>query len=343
MTATPGLRPDAASEAPIARAHRSERLRRQLFAERAFFIAVIALLTFALVRQGRALTAYQITVDGRPVALVAERATADKLFRELRGNTPEARFRQATDVRRVDPRAPAVLTEREARAALTTAINVIVPAHVILVNGRVAAAVESREQAEQALTRLRAGYAGSGQQARFKESVRIEQAEIPRAQRLSPDQAFQTLAGERAAVSSKIYTVKRGDTAWGIANTHGLTVERLALLNPRADLARLQMGQALTIAREEPLLTVVTTEERTELEIMPHSMRVTAAPDLPKGQRRVLAEGRDGQKTVRYRVTLENGKPVKRVVMAETVMRPPRAERVLVGTGAAAVGVPPPK
>jgi hypothetical protein len=280
------------------------------------------------------LTAYQITVDGRHVAMVSKRATAEKLLVELRGTSDNARFRQSTEVVRVDPRAPAVMTEQAARSALARAVKVVVPAHVILVNGRTMAALESGEQAEQVLARLRASYAGPKQNARFKESVLVEEAEIARDKVLAPDAAFARLTGATQSGGGRTYRVKSGDSGWTIANAHGLTVERLAALNPGGDLNRLRNGQELVVASAKPPVTVITVEERTELEVVPHTTQVQAAPDLPRGQRRVLAEGQDGQKTVRYRITRENGRVVKREVLAETVMRAPKPERVLEGTGA---------
>jgi hypothetical protein len=334
MTAEAQSRAVPARRTPAARPRTSERLRRQLFVERAFFLIVIAALVLAMVRQARGLTTYQITVDGRPVATLSKQATAEKLLTELRGTSDNARFRQRTEVVRVNPRPPAVMTEQAARSALAQAVKVVVPAHVILVNGRVIAALESGEQAEQVLARLRASYAGPKQKARFKESVRVEEAEIARDKVLSPDGAFAALTGAAQSGGGRTYRVKSGDSGWTIASAHDLTVERLAALNPGVDLNRLHNGQELVVASANSPVTVITVEERTELEVVPHTTQVQAAPDLPRGQRRVLAEGQDGQKTVRYRITRENGRVLKREVLAETVMRPPKPERVLSGTGA---------
>jgi hypothetical protein len=279
MTARPRTQAIAAhSSAPLG-ARRSDKLRRQLFVERLFFLALIALLVVVVVRQGRALRAYQITVNGAPVATVGDARTANRLLRELQGNNREARFRQTVAVRRVNPRAW-IMGEKRARSVLAARVNVIVPGAVILVNGRVAAALASKEQAEQVLSRLRRTYGGSDQQSRFDQSVRVETTDVSRAKIVSPDQAFRAL-------------------------TSG------------------EFG-----------LTVVTTEERTEIETIPHPRSVQVVPDLPKGQRRVIAQGADGEKTVRYRVIRANGRVVKRETVAETVARPPKPERVMVGAGA---------
>lgn len=332
MTAKPEPQAIPARSPSPLRARRPDRLRRQLLVERAFFIAVIVVLAIVAVRQARALRAYQITVDGRPVVTVADRGTAKKLLAELSGDMPDARFRQTVDVQRADLRA-GVAREERARKVLATAIHVIVPAHVIIVNGKVAAAVPSREDAEQVLSRVRATYAGPDQKSRFKESVRVEAADISRGRVVAAEDAFKLLAGG-AAGSTTTYEVQAGDTAWSIAKKHGISVEQLGSLNSRINLDRLQAGQTLSVGHGKSGLTVVTVEERTEIEPIPSSTSVKAAPDLRKGERRVITKGQDGEKSVRYRITSENGRVVKREVVAETVTRRPKPERVLVGTGA---------
>lgn len=333
MTARPQRQAiPARSFAPV-RARKTEKLRRQLFVERLFFLAVIALMAVFLVRQARALRIYQVTVDGRPVAIVGDRGTANRLLHELAGGSADARFRQVVAVQRVDPRA-AVMPEKRAHAALAATINVIVPGYVILVNGKLAAGLSSREEAEQVLARLRETYAGTNQKAHFKESVRIEATDIPRARLVSTEQAFRALAGGAAAGAAETYRVQPGDTASGIAANHGISTAQLAELNPKANLNRLATGQVLTVGRGKPTVTVVSVEERTEIEPIPHSSSVQVAPDLPRGERRVIAPGRDGEKTVRSRVARENGRVVKREVVSETVTRPPQSERVAVGAGA---------
>ena len=178
------------------------RLRRQLFVERVAFLGIIAILAVVAVRQARALRAYEITVNGRPVVSIGDAATANRLLRDLRGNTGDARFRQMVAVRRADLRAW-LMPESRAREILAERITVVVPGPVILVRGRVAATLASREQAQQVLSRLRQASGGSQAQWRLAQLARVEETEVARARIVSADQAFRALTSAESGRSGR--------------------------------------------------------------------------------------------------------------------------------------------
>ena len=188
MTAKPKIRPVPARVPVPSGVRQPARLRRQLFVERVFFLAVIVALAIVAVRQARALRMYQVTVNGKPVAIVGDAATANKLLNELRGSSPDARFSQTVLVERANPRAM-VMTENRARRALGATVNVMVPAYVILAKGRVLAAVATRADAEQVLSQA----VHSGRGARESISVRVEETSVSRSRIVSANEAVRAL------------------------------------------------------------------------------------------------------------------------------------------------------
>jgi hypothetical protein len=198
MTARPRLQTVTARSSPAPQARAGDKLRRQLLVERIFFIALVVVLGIIAVRQARALRMYQVSVNGQPVAIVGDAATANRLLREVRGDTPDARFRQTVLVQRANPRAM-VMTEAHARNVLAAAINVIVPAYVILADGKVRAALATRVDAEQVVSRLRR----SGASPSTLSSVRIEEANVSRARIVSRDEALRGLTSGARAPSAR--------------------------------------------------------------------------------------------------------------------------------------------
>jgi len=198
MTARPNLRAATARSTPAPQARAGDKLRRQLFVERVFFIALVVVLAIVAVRQARALRMYQVSVNGRPVAIVSDSATAKKLLREVQGDTPDARFSQTVVVQRANPRAM-VMTEARARNVLAAAINVIVPAYVILANGKVGAVLATRVDAEQVVSRLRRGGVSPSTLA----SVRIEEANVSRTRIVSRDEAVRAMTSGAKSPSAR--------------------------------------------------------------------------------------------------------------------------------------------
>lgn len=197
MTAKPKIRP-APARIPVPSGVRQPvRLRRQLFIERVFFLAVIAALGIVAVRQAQTLRMYQVTVSGKPVAIVGDAATANKLLSELKGSSPDARFSQPVVVERANPRAM-VMPESRARRALAATINVMVPGYVILANGRVLATVATRADAEQVLSQVPHGGAGGRQFG----PLRVEETSVSRVRIVSASEAVRAITAGAAGMRS---------------------------------------------------------------------------------------------------------------------------------------------
>lgn len=65
------------------------------------------------------------------------------------------------------------------------------------------------------------------------------------------------------------YHVRKGDTWSQVAENHGLTSEELLAMNPGHNINKMQIGDVLIIAREVPLVSVVTVEQQTYTEEIP--------------------------------------------------------------------------
>jgi len=182
---------------------RPDRLRRQLLVERVFFLALVVLLAVIAVRQARALRVYQITVNGRPVVTVSDHATAQRLLNSLTGDIADARFRQQVAVQKVSARAMVVVPDKLASVILSRAVSVVVPAHVILMNGRVAAALATKQEAEQALARARRQLAGAATGTALAQSARIEPVEFDRSKIVTPSQAVNALVAKAGPAAAR--------------------------------------------------------------------------------------------------------------------------------------------
>jgi hypothetical protein len=94
------------------------------------------------------------------------------------------------------------------------------------------------------------------------------------------------------------------------------------------------------MAKAEPSLTVTSTQPvvttRTEVETreVPYASRTVRDPSLPRGSQRVQTPGVAGEETLRYLVTLTDGKQTGRRLLDSTVTRQPQQEVVAYGDSA---------
>ena len=80
------------------------------------------------------------------------------------------------------------------------------------------------------------------------------------------------------------------------------------------------------------MITVVVTEEKTEDEKIDYDREYKADDTLYTGQTRVETEGRAGEKEVRKKIVMENGKTVKEEILEENIVKEPEDEIILTGT-----------
>ena len=98
------------------------------------------------------------------------------------------------------------------------------------------------------------------------------------------------------------------------------------------------MAQVLAACPDEPALSSdfapkATTEEEVVTEPVAYQKTTVDDPNLLVGQQQVTTAGRDGERTLTYRVTVVEGQEKKRELVSDKVTKPPVAEVTSVGTG----------
>lgn len=115
-----------------------------------------------------------------------------------------------------------------------------------------------------------------------------------------------------------------------------VSVGRMELKNGDSSpdiLDRQEAGEKIETGDDgDSMITVVVTEEKTEDEKIDYDREYKADDTLYTGQTRVETEGRDGEKEVRKKIVMENGKTVKEEILEENIVKEPEDEIILTGT-----------
>jgi uncharacterized protein YabE (DUF348 family) len=212
----------------------------------------------------------------------------------------------------------------------------LLEAAAIYVDGRQEAAVLNRNIAEDVLWRVKEQFFQDGldiihDASAFIEDVQIRLFETDGTGLLNSEQAFITL--NREIPHRWSYTVRSGDVASVIANRHGMTLEELAGLNPSRNLERIHPGDILQMVTSRPLLTVITYELRTYVEVIPKPIEYIVLADQPAGFSRVREQGSDGQRRVTAYIIRHNGfEQDEREIIDEEIIIPARTEFIEIGS-----------
>jgi murein DD-endopeptidase MepM/ murein hydrolase activator NlpD len=134
------------------------------------------------------------------------------------------------------------------------------------------------------------------------------------------EQALKFLKGE--ADNTDFYTVKEGDTLWDIAVALDVNPEDLQAANPGINPETIQIGDKIKVAgKTEPVVDVVSTAEKTVEEEINFERQVRRNPNLPYGQVRLIQNGENGLKRVKYRIVAVNGMETGREVLDEETLK----------------------
>ena len=166
----------------------------------------------------------------------------------------------------------------------------------------------------------------------FVENVRIAEGYVPTDSVMNLGEIAEILNSTKSGEVT--YTVVKGDTWSGIANSHGMTTKELLAINPDFDINRLQIGDELTLSNAVPYLTVMVTERQNYVEDIQYDITYTDDATMYKGDYKVLSKGVYGTADVVADVTYVNGEETERTVISSVTLTEPVTEQRAQGTKA---------
>lgn len=216
------------------------------------------------------------------------------------------------------------------RLALHDAVTSKVKGTEVLVNGKPLLALNSRAEAENLLKVLKSTYSVAEGQTTFVEEVSLNDALVERVKVVSLERALDIV--KNGAQKQAVYQVKNGDTLWDIARITGVSVDKILASNPGMNPDRLALGDILKMEKVEPLINVETVLTQVATEEVSAPVEEKKDTSLYTGERRVLAQGRNGKREVVYRITSRNGSESERKVLSEVILEEAQPKVVATGT-----------
>ncbi len=222
------------------------------------------------------------------------------------------------------------MTDSDLRLAIHDVVTSRVRGTEVLVNGKPLLAMKSRAEAENLLKVLKSTYSVTEGRTAFVEDVKLNDYMVERAKTVSLESALEIIKnGEQ---KKAVYQVKNGDTLWDIARITGVSVEKIIASNPGMNPDRLALGDILKMEKVEPLINVETILTKVASEEVSAPVEEKKDTSLYKGERRVLAQGKNGKRQVTYMITNRNGSEFERKTINEVTLEEAQPKVVATGT-----------
>ena len=222
-------------------------------------------------------------------------------------------------------------TEEELEEALTDQLGKVAYANVLFVNGSAIAATTYDGAIEELLEQLKIGYITADTvDCYFVEDTEVRQGYVSTSYLMNLGYIAQLLNATKEAEVT--YTVKKGDTPIGIAESQGVALDDLKAINPGYDWSVLRVGDELTVSKAVSYLTVVNVERQDYVEDVPYEVEYEDDDTMYQGDYKLVSKGAYGKADVSANVTYVNGEETAREVVASATLRSPVTEHQLRGT-----------
>lgn len=234
----------------------------------------------------------------------------------------------------------AVVDRAELEEELTDEMGLVTQGYSLYINDELIGSTQYEGALEGLLDQLKESYISEDTlTVDFVEDVRIAKGYVPTESIMNLGQIAEILNSTKEGEVT--YTVVKGDTWSGIANSHGMTTKELLAINPDFDINRLQIGDELTLSNAVPYLTVMVTERQNYVEDIQYDITYTDDATMYKGDYKVLSKGVYGTADVVADVTYVNGEETERTVISSVTLTEPVTEQRAQGTKRARAGIPP--
>ncbi len=225
----------------------------------------------------------------------------------------------------------AVVDRAELEEDLTDEMGLVTQGYSLYINDELIGSTQYEGALEGLLDQLKESYISEDTlTVDFAEDVRIAKGYVPTDSIVNLGQIAEILNSTKEGEVT--YTVVKGDTWSGIANSHGMTTKELLAINPDFNINRLQIGDELTLSNAVPYLTVMVTERQNYVEDIQYDITYTDDASMYKGDYKVLSKGVYGTADVVADVTYINGEETERTVISSVTLTEPVTEQRAQGT-----------
>lgn len=299
------------------------------------YAAVAAIASGVFLFRGTYIKAYAVSVDGVEVALVAHEADMEQAVENVENRVAqvvgEYEYPARVTYTPVYSTADDLTDTEEIEEYLYEAAGAIMDGYVLTVGGQEIGAGASEADLQAQLDRVAAQYRSeSTVDYGFVEDVAIAPRQMASNTRFDMDGIFSALTAN--SVEQAVYVVEKGDTFSGIAKRLGITIDKLAELNPDVVIDKIWIGDELVVQQAVPALSVWTLDNVTYEQAVESPIEYVDTDEMYQGETKVVQQGEDGVAQVNAEVRYVNGYQTEQTVLSTTVVQEPTTTRILRGT-----------
>jgi murein DD-endopeptidase MepM/ murein hydrolase activator NlpD len=307
-------------------------------------------------------TVYHVYHDQQYIGTVSDKKVVEKIVEEK-----AAEFKEATKDLNVEFGSDidyikeqvfhSTANDTKTVQDLENVIQLQAEASSIIIDGKPVVFLENNDRAEEVINKLKLTYVTQAQLDELEARKTAQSAQLPplkenetrildvRAsknvsfdlEKVSPDKIMSVEEAvtflQKGTLEEKKYVVQQGDVLGTIANNHELTLNDFIAINP--DLTEdsvVKVGQEVNVTVLKPYLEIIIDKEENKKEPIAFANEIVDDANMPKGETKIQQEGKNGERSVNYRVSTLNGTAISSEITSEVVLTQPVNHIVVKGT-----------
>lgn len=298
---------------------------------------------------------YDVYLGGTYIGNVADKDVVNKIIAK---KTKDTNFNIGQQVEYIPTQVfPSSTNDKKTVKTIKSIFQLQTEAAAIIIDGEPVVYVDNQDTAEEVMKKLIHQYVPEDQLAELKERKALANSSLPALKenesrlldvRLTRNVSFtvDNIAPEKiVAVEEAVtllqkgtlkeekYVIQKGDVLEIIAQDHNLKMAEILELNPGLTQdTLLKIGAKINITVPKPFIEVIVDKEVSKKEEIPYINKVEKDSSLLKGKTKVKQEGKNGSRSVTYKISEQNGVTVKKDEVNETILQEPIDHIVIKGT-----------
>ena len=307
-------------------------------------------------------TVYHVYHDQQYIGTVSDKEVVEKIVEEkaaeFKESTKGLNLEFGSDIDYIKEQVfHSTANDTKTAHDLESVIQLQAEASSINIDGKPVVFLENKERAEEVMDKLKLTYVTQAQLDELEARKTAQTAQLPplkenetrildvRAsknvsfdlEKVTPDKIMSVEEAvtflQKGTLEEKKYVVQQGDVLGTIANNHGLKLDEFLALNPtlKEDTV-VKVGQEVNVTVLKPYLEIIVDKEENKKEPIAFANETVDDANMPKGETKIQQEGKNGERSVNYRVSTLNGTTVSSEVTSEVVLTQPVNHIVVKGT-----------
>jgi murein DD-endopeptidase MepM/ murein hydrolase activator NlpD len=307
-------------------------------------------------------TVYHVYHDQQYIGTVSDKEVVEKIVEEK-----AAEFKEATkdlnvefgsDIEYIKEQVfHSTANDTKTAQDLENVIQLQAEASSIIIDGKPVVFLENNDRAEEVINSLKLTYVTQAQLDELEARKTAQSAQLPplkenetrildvRAsknvsfdlEKVTPDKIMSVEEAvtflQKGTLEEKKYVVQQGDVLGTIANNHGLTLNEFLALNPGlTEDTVVKVGQEVNVTALKPYLEIIVEKEENKKEPIAFAIETVDDANMPKGETKIQQEGKNGERSVTYRISTLNGAAISSEITSEAVLTQPVNHIVVKGT-----------